>query len=148
MLCLSLYQVREVVMGTLSAVQLEDLPVVVKFILHSISASDANEVRLLNWPLFITFFYVLFIIFFALVDNFKSISCRAVIMLMSFHAPQVVCSLRKKLELEQCVLPAVLQASQSRMKSKAMSGWDSIVIYLLSSLPCKPIWLFYSLEDK
>ncbi|XP_043096952.1 Fanconi anemia group D2 protein isoform X2 [Puntigrus tetrazona] len=75
-----LSEVREVVMGTLSAVQLEDLPVVVKFILHSISASDANE---------------------------------------------VVCDLRKKLELEQCVLPAVLQASQSRMKSKAMSGVSS-----------------------
>uniref|UniRef100_A0A8C1GME2 FA complementation group D2 n=1 Tax=Cyprinus carpio TaxID=7962 RepID=A0A8C1GME2_CYPCA len=72
-----LSEVRDVVMGTLSAVQLEDLPVIVKFILHSISASDANE---------------------------------------------VVCDLRKKLELEQCVLPAVLQASQSRMKSKAMSG--------------------------
>lgn len=42
---LSLYQVREAVMGTLSAVQLEDLPVVVKFVLHSISASDANEVK-------------------------------------------------------------------------------------------------------
>uniref|UniRef100_A0A673IDX3 Fanconi anemia group D2 protein-like n=1 Tax=Sinocyclocheilus rhinocerous TaxID=307959 RepID=A0A673IDX3_9TELE len=75
-----LSEVREVVMGTLSAVQLEDLPVVVKFILHFISASDANE---------------------------------------------VVCDLRKKLELEQCVLPAVLQASQSRMKSKAMSGVPS-----------------------
>uniref|UniRef100_A0A8C1VBK6 FA complementation group D2 n=1 Tax=Cyprinus carpio TaxID=7962 RepID=A0A8C1VBK6_CYPCA len=75
-----LSEVRDVVMGTLSAVQLEDLPVIVKFILHSISASDANE---------------------------------------------VVCDLRKKLELEQCVLPAVLQASQSRMKSKAMSGVPS-----------------------
>uniref|UniRef100_A0A8C1Z2Y1 FA complementation group D2 n=1 Tax=Cyprinus carpio TaxID=7962 RepID=A0A8C1Z2Y1_CYPCA len=64
-----LSEVRDVVMGTLSAVQLEDLPVIVKFILHSISASDANE---------------------------------------------VVCDLRKKLELEQCVLPAVLQASQSQ----------------------------------
>uniref|UniRef100_A0A673IIT1 Fanconi anemia group D2 protein-like n=1 Tax=Sinocyclocheilus rhinocerous TaxID=307959 RepID=A0A673IIT1_9TELE len=62
------------------SVILEDLPVVVKFILHFISASDANE---------------------------------------------VVCDLRKKLELEQCVLPAVLQASQSRMKSKAMSGVPS-----------------------
>uniref|UniRef100_A0A8C2KXE5 FA complementation group D2 n=1 Tax=Cyprinus carpio TaxID=7962 RepID=A0A8C2KXE5_CYPCA len=62
------------------SVILEDLPVIVKFILHSISASDANE---------------------------------------------VVCDLRKKLELEQCVLPAVLQASQSRMKSKAMSGVPS-----------------------
>ncbi|RXN03852.1 Fanconi anemia group D2 [Labeo rohita] len=76
-----LSEVREAVMGTLSAVQLEDLPVVVKFILHSISASDANE---------------------------------------------VVCDLRKKLELEQCVLPAVLQASQSRMKSKAASGSSSV----------------------
>uniref|UniRef100_A0A673I040 Fanconi anemia group D2 protein-like n=1 Tax=Sinocyclocheilus rhinocerous TaxID=307959 RepID=A0A673I040_9TELE len=75
-----LSEVREAVMGTLSAVQLEDLPVVVKFILHSISASGPNE---------------------------------------------VVCDLRKKLELEQCVLPAVLQASQSRMKSKAVSGVPS-----------------------
>uniref|UniRef100_A0A8C1GLX2 FA complementation group D2 n=1 Tax=Cyprinus carpio TaxID=7962 RepID=A0A8C1GLX2_CYPCA len=88
-----LSEVRDVVMGTLSAVQLEDLPVIVKFILHSISASDANE---------------------------------------------VVCDLRKKLELEQCVLPAVLQASQSRMKSKAMSsrvpscnnGQDSVALVL------------------
>uniref|UniRef100_A0A3Q2XHS2 FA complementation group D2 n=1 Tax=Hippocampus comes TaxID=109280 RepID=A0A3Q2XHS2_HIPCM len=68
-----LTEVRGAVMTTLAAVQLEDLPVVVKFILHSISASDAYE---------------------------------------------VVCGLRKKLELEQCVLPPVLQASQSRLKSK------------------------------
>uniref|UniRef100_A0A673HYJ0 Fanconi anemia group D2 protein-like n=1 Tax=Sinocyclocheilus rhinocerous TaxID=307959 RepID=A0A673HYJ0_9TELE len=82
-----LSEVREAVMGTLSAVQLEDLPVVVKFILHSISASGPNE---------------------------------------------VVCDLRKKLELEQCVLPAVLQASQSRMKSKAVSGngQDSVALVL------------------
>lgn len=76
-----LSEVREAVMGTLSAVQLEDLPVVVKFVLHSISASDANE---------------------------------------------VVCDLRKKLELEQCVLPAVLQASQSRMKNKTVSRSSSV----------------------
>ncbi|XP_040889830.1 Fanconi anemia group D2 protein isoform X2 [Toxotes jaculatrix] len=68
-----LTEVRGAVMATLAAVQLEDLPVVVKFILHSVSASDAHE---------------------------------------------VVNNLRKKLELEQCVLPPVLQASQSRMKSK------------------------------
>uniref|UniRef100_A0A8D3CL66 FA complementation group D2 n=1 Tax=Scophthalmus maximus TaxID=52904 RepID=A0A8D3CL66_SCOMX len=36
------------VMSTLAAVQLEDLPVVVKFILHSVSAFDAYEVRTLN----------------------------------------------------------------------------------------------------
>ncbi|XP_051568967.1 Fanconi anemia group D2 protein isoform X1 [Myxocyprinus asiaticus] len=90
-----LSEVREAVMGTLSAVQLEDLPVVVKFILHSISASDVNE---------------------------------------------VVCDLRKKLELEQCVLPAVLQASQSRMHSKkaarsssvpsSSNGQDSVTLIL------------------
>ncbi|KAM3877832.1 Fanconi anemia group D2 protein [Diretmus argenteus] len=68
-----LAEVRGAVMTTLAAVQLEDLPVVVKFILHSISTSDAFE---------------------------------------------VVCSLRKKLELELCVLPPVLQASQSRMRSR------------------------------
>lgn len=84
-----LSEVREAVMRTLSAVQLEDLPVVVKFILHSISASDANE---------------------------------------------VVCDLRKKLELEQCVLPAVLQASQSSKKnpgpSSCSSGQDSVALIL------------------
>uniref|UniRef100_A0A8C4HKK8 FA complementation group D2 n=1 Tax=Dicentrarchus labrax TaxID=13489 RepID=A0A8C4HKK8_DICLA len=68
-----LTEVRGAVMATLAAVQLEDLPVVVKFILHSVSASDAYE---------------------------------------------VVCNLRKKLELEQCILPPVMQASQSRIKSK------------------------------
>ncbi|KAK0131840.1 Fanconi anemia group D2 protein [Merluccius polli] len=71
-----LAEVRGVVMATLTAVQLDDLPVVVKFILHSISASDAYE---------------------------------------------VVRDLRKKLELELCVLPPVLQASQSRMKGRAPS---------------------------
>ncbi|KAK2862170.1 hypothetical protein Q5P01_001703 [Channa striata] len=68
-----LTEVRGAVMSTLAAVQLEDLPVVVKFILHSLSASDAYE---------------------------------------------VVCNLRKKIDLEQCVLPTVLQASQSCLKSK------------------------------
>lgn len=37
-------------MSTLAAVQLEDLPMVVKFILHSVSASDAYEVRTLQKP--------------------------------------------------------------------------------------------------
>lgn len=45
--CLS-SQVRESIMATLAAVQLEDLPMVVKFILHSVSASDAYEVRAPN----------------------------------------------------------------------------------------------------
>ncbi|XP_010879858.2 Fanconi anemia group D2 protein isoform X2 [Esox lucius] len=72
-----LTEVRASVMATLSAVQLEDLPVVVKFILHSISSSDALE---------------------------------------------VVCELRGKLELELCVLPPVLQASQSRVKNKGLTG--------------------------
>ncbi|XP_035858240.1 Fanconi anemia group D2 protein isoform X1 [Sander lucioperca] len=90
-----LTEVRGAVMTTLAAVQLEDLPVVVKFILHSVSASDAYE---------------------------------------------VVCNLRKKLELEQCVLPPVLQASQSRMKSRgsaasastpaASSSQDSVALML------------------
>uniref|UniRef100_A0A669B6X7 FA complementation group D2 n=1 Tax=Oreochromis niloticus TaxID=8128 RepID=A0A669B6X7_ORENI len=80
-----LTEVRGAVMATLAAVQLEDLPVVVKFILHSVSASDAYE---------------------------------------------VVCNLRKKLELEQCVLPPVLQASQSRMNTAAGSSQDSISLIL------------------
>ncbi|XP_024915816.1 Fanconi anemia group D2 protein [Cynoglossus semilaevis] len=69
-----LAEVRAAVMATLSAVQLEDLPVVVKFILHSVSAADSHE---------------------------------------------VVNNLRRKLQLEQCVLPPVSQASQSRTKSKS-----------------------------
>uniref|UniRef100_A0A3Q0T545 FA complementation group D2 n=1 Tax=Amphilophus citrinellus TaxID=61819 RepID=A0A3Q0T545_AMPCI len=80
-----LTEVRGAVMATLAAVQLEDLPVVVKFILHSVSASDAYE---------------------------------------------VVCNLRKKLELEQCVLPPVLQASQTRMNSQVAAGQDSIMLIL------------------
>ncbi|XP_068172389.1 Fanconi anemia group D2 protein isoform X2 [Antennarius striatus] len=75
-----LTEVREAVMSTLASVQLEDLPVVVKFILHSVSASDACE---------------------------------------------VVVNLHKKLELEQCILPSVLQASQSRLKNKRPGGSPS-----------------------
>ncbi|XP_061543454.1 Fanconi anemia group D2 protein isoform X1 [Phycodurus eques] len=73
-----LTEVRGAVMNTLAAVQLEDLPVVVKFILHSISTSNAYE---------------------------------------------VVCGLRKKLELEQCVLPPVMQASQNRL-SKGSAAFN------------------------
>uniref|UniRef100_A0A3Q3M446 FA complementation group D2 n=1 Tax=Labrus bergylta TaxID=56723 RepID=A0A3Q3M446_9LABR len=40
-----LTEVRGAVMATLAAVQLDDLPVVVKFVLHSVSDSDACEVR-------------------------------------------------------------------------------------------------------
>ncbi|XP_057701489.1 Fanconi anemia group D2 protein isoform X2 [Corythoichthys intestinalis] len=78
-----LTEVRGAVMITLAAVQLEDLPVVVKFILHSISASDAYE---------------------------------------------VVSGLRKKLELENCVLPPVLEASQSRMKTKGAAVSNSVTV--------------------
>ncbi|XP_066521837.1 Fanconi anemia group D2 protein [Hoplias malabaricus] len=84
-----LAEVRRTVMATVSAVQLEDLPIVVKFILHSVSASDANE---------------------------------------------VVCDLRKKLELEQCMLSLVLQASQKSEKNKKTSGScsskDSVALVL------------------
>ncbi|XP_036387647.1 Fanconi anemia group D2 protein [Megalops cyprinoides] len=76
-----LAEVRGAIMVTLSAVQLEDLPVVVKFILHSVSASDTNE---------------------------------------------VVSDLRKKLELELCVLPPVLQASQNRLKNKGATCSSSV----------------------
>ncbi|XP_020497744.2 Fanconi anemia group D2 protein isoform X1 [Labrus bergylta] len=90
-----LTEVRGAVMATLAAVQLDDLPVVVKFVLHSVSDSDACE---------------------------------------------VVSNLRKKLELEQCILPPVLQTSQSRTKSKgsrasastpaAGSSQDSVALIL------------------
>uniref|UniRef100_A0AAR2LHF0 FA complementation group D2 n=1 Tax=Pygocentrus nattereri TaxID=42514 RepID=A0AAR2LHF0_PYGNA len=81
-----LAEVRGAVMSTVSAVQLEDLPIVVKFILHSISASDANE---------------------------------------------VVSDLRKKLELEQCVVFSMLQASQSSGKNKkSTASKDSVALVL------------------
>lgn len=108
--CGFLSQVREAVMATIAAVQLEDLPVVVKFILHSVSASDASEVR--NRVIsasFQSFFDVIY---------YKTLICL-----------QVVSNLRKKLELEQCVLPPVLQASQSRMKSKSAAGWEATSQY-------------------
>ncbi|XP_076125182.1 Fanconi anemia group D2 protein [Alosa pseudoharengus] len=76
-----LAEVRGAVMTTLSAVQLEDLPVVVKFILHSISAADAIE---------------------------------------------VVTELRKKLELELCLLPPVLQSSQSRPRIKGAASASNL----------------------
>ncbi|KAI4901467.1 hypothetical protein NFI96_014945, partial [Prochilodus magdalenae] len=85
-----LAEVRGAVMSTVSAVQLEDLPIVVKFILHSISAPDAYE---------------------------------------------VVCDLRKKLELEQCVLSSKLQASQNSEKKKntvvtTCSSKDSVALVM------------------
>ncbi|XP_025777006.1 Fanconi anemia group D2 protein [Puma concolor] len=39
-----LSQVRQLVMGKLSSVSLDDLPVIIKFILHSVTATDALEV--------------------------------------------------------------------------------------------------------
>ncbi|XP_072308789.1 Fanconi anemia group D2 protein [Eucyclogobius newberryi] len=78
-----LIEVRAAVMATLAAVELEDLPVVVKFILHSVSASDALE---------------------------------------------VVSNLRKKLELEQCLLPSVLQDSQNRLNNKATQAPNAKVV--------------------
>ncbi|RVE73388.1 hypothetical protein OJAV_G00049030 [Oryzias javanicus] len=91
-----LTEVRSAVMATMAAVQLEDLPVVVKFILQSVSSSDAFE---------------------------------------------VVCNLRRNLQLEQCVLPPVIQASQTLLKTRraavsapaaasAGSSQDSITLVL------------------
>ncbi|XP_076972690.1 Fanconi anemia group D2 protein isoform X3 [Tamandua tetradactyla] len=68
-----LSKVRQLVMGKLSAVRLEDLPVIVKFILHTLTSTDAVE---------------------------------------------VISELREKLDLQHCILPSQLQASQSKLKSK------------------------------
>ncbi|KAM6216156.1 Fanconi anemia group D2 protein [Rhynchocyon petersi] len=67
-----LSKVRWLVMGKLSAVKLEDLPVIIKFILHAITATDAV---------------------------------------------QVISELREQLDLQHCVLPSRLQASQGKLKS-------------------------------
>lgn len=72
-----LTEVRQSVMSTLSAVELEDLPVIVKFILHAVTGADAVE---------------------------------------------VISELRKKLDLESCILPQQVQASQNKMKSRLKAG--------------------------
>uniref|UniRef100_A0A8C8Z6N8 FA complementation group D2 n=1 Tax=Prolemur simus TaxID=1328070 RepID=A0A8C8Z6N8_PROSS len=79
-------------MGKLCSVRLDDLPVIIKFILHSITATDALE---------------------------------------------VISELREKLDLQHCILPSRLQASQSKLKSKGRpsylgnqesSGQDCVIL--------------------
>ncbi|XP_075406569.1 Fanconi anemia group D2 protein isoform X1 [Tenrec ecaudatus] len=72
-----LSKVRQLVMGKLSAVKLEDLPVIIKFILHATAATDAV---------------------------------------------QVISELRAQLDLQHCILPSQLQASQSKLKSKGRTS--------------------------
>uniref|UniRef100_A0A2K5N069 FA complementation group D2 n=1 Tax=Cercocebus atys TaxID=9531 RepID=A0A2K5N069_CERAT len=72
-----LLKVRQLVMDKLSSIRLEDLPVIIKFILHSITAMDALE---------------------------------------------VISELREKLDLQHCVLPSRLQASQVKLKSKGRAS--------------------------
>ncbi|XP_043833662.1 Fanconi anemia group D2 protein [Dromiciops gliroides] len=69
-----LSKVRHLVMAKLSAVTLDNLPVIIKFILHAVTVTDALE---------------------------------------------VISELRKKLDLEHCILPPQLQTSQSKLKSKS-----------------------------
>ncbi|XP_063486428.1 Fanconi anemia group D2 protein isoform X6 [Symphalangus syndactylus] len=72
-----LLKVRQLVMDKLLSIRLEDLPVIIKFILHSITAMDALE---------------------------------------------VISELREKLDLQHCVLPSRLQASQVKLKSKGRAS--------------------------
>ncbi|XP_054451289.1 Fanconi anemia group D2 protein isoform X2 [Pteronotus mesoamericanus] len=72
-----LSKVRQLVMGKLSSVKLEDLPVIIKFILHSVTTTDALE---------------------------------------------VISELREMLDLQHCILPSRLQASQSRLKNKGRTS--------------------------
>ncbi|KAL4684398.1 hypothetical protein H8959_022092 [Pygathrix nigripes] len=72
-----LLKVRQLVMNKLSSIRLEDLPVIMKFILHSVTAMDALE---------------------------------------------VISELREKLDLQHCVLPSRLQASQVKLKSKGRAS--------------------------
>uniref|UniRef100_A0A8C8ZFJ8 FA complementation group D2 n=1 Tax=Prolemur simus TaxID=1328070 RepID=A0A8C8ZFJ8_PROSS len=87
-----LSKVRQLMMGKLCSVRLDDLPVIIKFILHSITATDALE---------------------------------------------VISELREKLDLQHCILPSRLQASQSKLKSKGRpsylgnqesSGQDCVIL--------------------
>ncbi|XP_059796294.1 Fanconi anemia group D2 protein isoform X5 [Balaenoptera ricei] len=87
-----LTKVRKLVMGKLSSVTLDDLPMIIKFILHSITATDALE---------------------------------------------VISELRENLDLQHCILPSWLQASQSKLKNKGQtsssgnqenSGQDCVIL--------------------
>eukprot|EP00069_Balaena_mysticetus_P018068 bmy_00437T0 len=87
-----LTKVRQLVMGKLSSVTLDDLPMIIKFILHSITATDALE---------------------------------------------VISELRENLDLQHCILPSWLQASQSKLKNKGQtsssgnqenSGQDCVIL--------------------
>ncbi|XP_048954535.1 Fanconi anemia group D2 protein isoform X4 [Canis lupus baileyi] len=87
-----LTQVRQLVMSKLLSVKLDDLPVIIKFILHSVTATDALE---------------------------------------------VISELREKLDLQHCILPSRLQASQSKLKNKGRqsssgnqenSGQDCVIL--------------------
>ncbi|CAD7684900.1 unnamed protein product [Nyctereutes procyonoides] len=88
-----LTQVRQLVMSKLLSVKLDDLPVIIKFILHSVTATDALE---------------------------------------------VISELREKLDLQHCILPSRLQASQSKLKNKGRqsssgnqenSGRDCVILF-------------------
>ncbi|ELK07869.1 Fanconi anemia group D2 protein isoform X1 [Pteropus alecto] len=72
-----LSKVRQLMISKLSSVRLDDLPVIIKFILHSVTATDALE---------------------------------------------VISELREKLDLQHCILPSRLQASQSKMKNKGQTS--------------------------
>ncbi|XP_063797494.1 Fanconi anemia group D2 protein [Pseudophryne corroboree] len=76
-----LSEVRDWVMSSLSAVDLEVVPVIVKFILHTVTAADALE---------------------------------------------VISELRRKLDVESCVSPSQIQATQSKMANKAKAGSAAI----------------------
>ncbi|XP_011368967.1 Fanconi anemia group D2 protein [Pteropus vampyrus] len=71
-----LSKVRQLMISKLSSVRLDDLPVIIKFILHSVTATDALE---------------------------------------------VISELREKLDLQHCILPSRLHASQSKMKNKGQT---------------------------
>ncbi|XP_051011046.1 Fanconi anemia group D2 protein [Acomys russatus] len=72
-----LSKIRQLVMGKLSSVRLEDLPVIVKFILHSVTDTTSLE---------------------------------------------VISELREKLNVQHFILPAQVQASQSKLKSKGQAS--------------------------
>lgn len=63
---------------------------------------------------------------------------------------QVLCDLRKKLDLELCVLPPVLQASQIRMKNKGQRGCSNKLKHqhtpITSEHQCILLWIHRTLD--
>uniref|UniRef100_A0A7N6AQL1 FA complementation group D2 n=1 Tax=Anabas testudineus TaxID=64144 RepID=A0A7N6AQL1_ANATE len=123
-----LTEVREAVMSTLTAVQLEDLPVVVKFILHSVSASDAYEVRSLSHVYSILIPVLIFLPYYSAGSSQDSVTLTldgiksAVRFQKTISEAWLKVGINKKIKKNSCFVmrgyfPSILALAQSLLRS-------------------------------